>query len=72
MRLTSTLGGQPRSLDLPYKPRRDQLSRPEVLGIMGMHYGPDRFPPEIVRPMLECGTLTNVTEVKCDDSDIDE
>ncbi len=72
IRLISEFGGKRRSLDLPYTPRRDQLSRQEVLGILEMYYGPDRFAPEIVRPMLESGALANVIDGKCDDSDSDE
>lgn len=31
-------------LTLPYTPRRDQMSRAELLGILGMYYpGPNRF-----------------------------
>lgn len=64
IRLISEFNGKQQSLDLPYTPRRDQLSRQEVLGIMGMYYGPDRFPPEIVRPMLESGALAKVIDGK--------
>lgn len=60
-----------RTLDLPYRPRRDQLSRVEVLGLLGMYYGPDRFPAQFFEPVLRDGSLSRVIEGKLD-SDLDE
>ena len=72
IQLETEVEGKTRLLELPYKPRRDQLNRQEVLGILGMYHGPERFPPEIVRSMLESGALERVIEGKLDDSSSDE
>ena len=68
IRLVCDMDRERKSLDLPYQPRRDQLNRQEILGIMGMYHGQDRFPPDMVRPMLESGLLEKVIEGKLEDS----
>ena len=72
IQLATNVDGETRTLELLYKPRRDQLSRQEVLGILGMYYGHERFPPKVVRSMLESGTLERVIEGKLDDSSSNE
>ena len=72
IQLATEVDGKSRLLELPYKPRRDQLGRQEVLGILGMYYGHERFPPEIVRSMLESAALERVIEGKLEDSNSDE
>lgn len=38
------IASETEQLTLPYAPRRDQMSRAELLGILGMYYpGPQRF-----------------------------
>lgn len=55
---------------IPYHPRRDQLSRSELVGILGLYYGKDRFPSQPLIPMLQHGTLNRVLEgASSDDSD---
>lgn len=72
IRLTAKVDGRLQSLDLPYKPRRDQLSRGELVGILGLYYGKERFDPEILRPVLESGDLNRVLEGQLDESSSDE
>jgi hypothetical protein len=40
---------------LGYQPRRDQASRGEIMGILGMYYGQPRFEPSRLVPILENG-----------------
>lgn len=49
-----------RTFDLPYRPRRDQLSRQELAGLLGFYYGENRFDPVVVRRVLESGALSRV------------
>ena len=72
IQLATNVDGETRTLELPYKRRRDQLSRQEVLGILGMYYGHERFPPKVVRSMSESGAMERVIEGKLDDSSSDE
>lgn len=72
IRLMSVVDGNTKTLDLPYKPRRDQLSRAEVVGILGLYYGERRFSPAVLRPILENESLSRVIEGKLDDSTSDE
>lgn len=72
IRLVATVGGERKNLDLPYRPRRDQLGRGELLGILGLYYGKERFDPDILRPVLEFGVLSRVLDGTCDDSPADE
>lgn len=48
------------TLELPYKPTRDQLSRQELTGLLSFYYGEPRFDPAIVRRVLENGDLQRV------------
>jgi hypothetical protein len=64
--------GEVKSLELPYKPRRDQLSRQEILGIISLYYGEQRFSPAFMRACLENGDLSRVLEGSNDDSSHDE
>ena len=57
---------------LPYKPRRDQLSRAELAGIISFYYGEPRFDPSILRRVMEDGSLNRVLAGELDDSDADE
>ena len=57
---------------MPYKPRRDQLSRGELVGILGLYYGKERFDPDMLRPILENGRLNQVLEGTLDGSASDE
>ena len=59
-------------VDLPYKPRRDQLSRAELAGIISFYYGEPRFDPSILRRVMEDGSLNRVLAGEMDDSDADE
>lgn len=72
IRLLTVVDGNTKTLDLPCKPRRDQLSRAEVVGILGLYYGERRFSPAVLRPILENGSLSRVIEGKLDDSTSDE
>lgn len=49
-----------RTIDLPYCPRRDQLSRQELTGLLSFYFGESRFDPVIVRRVLESGDLSRV------------
>ncbi len=49
-----------RDFEIPYRPRRDQLSRSELLGILGMYYGRERFDSKSLRRILEDGDLDRV------------
>lgn len=72
IRLATVVDGNTKTLDLPYKPRRDQLSRAEVVGILGLYYGERRFSPAVLRPILENESLSRVIEGRLDDSTSDE
>lgn len=72
IRLMTIVNGNTKTLDLPYKPRRDQLSRAEVVGILGLYYGERRFSPTVLRPILENESLSRVIEGRLDDSPSDE
>ena len=64
---------RPRTLELPYKPRRDQLSRSELMGILGTYYGQERFPPkQLVETVLSNGSLNRVLAGENDLDDSDE
>lgn len=52
--------GRAETLDLPYRPRRDQLSRAELTGIISFYYGQARFDPAILRQLMEDGQLSHV------------
>ncbi|TVQ04254.1 MAG: hypothetical protein EA381_00510 [Planctomycetaceae bacterium] len=58
--ITIRLKAGDRLLDLPYQPRRDQLSRSELSGLLSFYHGPDRFDPVIMRRVLESGDLNRV------------
>lgn len=49
-----------REVTLPYQPRRRDLSRAELLGLIGSFYGADRFNLPGVAEMLVSGKLGNV------------
>lgn len=50
-------------VELPYRPRRDQLSRAELLGILGMYGGKERFETaSIVNKLLNDGQLDQVLD----------
>jgi hypothetical protein len=59
-------------LELPFKPRRDQLSRGELVGILGLYFGKDRFDADMLRPILENGLLNRVLEGALEESTSDE
>lgn len=61
-----------KTFDLPYKPRRDQLSRQELTGLLSFYYGEPRFDPTIVRRVLENGSLAKVLAGDDLDSGSDE
>ncbi|MEO8498528.1 MAG: hypothetical protein ABI614_25985 [Planctomycetota bacterium] len=42
---------------MDYKPRRDQATRNEILGILGMYYGQERFDSSKLVPILESGSF---------------
>lgn len=65
-------GGQRLAMELPYRPRRDQLSRQELTGLLSFYYGEPRFDPGIVRRLLENGNLNRVLAGDLDASDTDE
>lgn len=46
--------------EIPYRPRRDQLSRGELLGILGTYSGRERYDSKGLRPILEDGSLDRV------------
>jgi hypothetical protein len=58
--ITIRLKAGDRLFDLPYQPRRDQLSRSELSGLLSFYHGPDRFDPVIMRRVLESGELNRV------------
>ena len=62
--------GKP-EIELPYRPRRDQLSRAELQGLMGTYYGPERFDARLLLPILNDGTLDRVL-AGTDESGADE
>lgn len=72
IRLATGEGKQRRTAELPYRPRRDQLSRQELTGLLSFYYGPERFDPTIVRRLLENGSLSRVLAGDLDASDADE
>lgn len=47
-------------LDLPYRPRRDQLNRQEIMGLLSLYYGESRFEPKIIQRVLESGDLDRI------------
>lgn len=50
-----------KSIDLPYRIRRDQLSRQELIGVLAMYKADDkRFDPAIFRNAIESGELDRV------------
>jgi CRISPR-associated protein Csx3 len=59
-RATDTETGQSQTLDLPYRPRRDQLSRAELTGIISFYYGQPRFDPCTLRDLMESGQWSRV------------
>jgi len=58
--ITIRLINEKRKFDLPYRPRRDQLSRQELTGLLSFYFGESRFDPVIVRGVLESGSLNGV------------
>lgn len=72
IRLVTSIDGQRESLELPFKPRRDQLSRGELVGILGLYFGKDRFDADMLRPILENGLLNRVLEGALEESTSDE
>ncbi len=57
---------------LPYKPRRDQLSRAELIGILGTYNGEKRFDSKMLAPILIDGSLSRVLAGEDQSSDWDE
>lgn len=55
IRLVLVRGSDGNEHVLGYQPRRDQATRNEVLGILGMYYGKDRFDSSHLVPILENG-----------------
>jgi hypothetical protein len=51
---------------LPYHPSRGQLSRAELLGILGLYGGKERFDANLLIPLLEAGDLSAVTRGDAD------
>ena len=45
---------------LGYRPRRDQATRAEILGILGMYYGEERYKSERLVPILEGGQFDHM------------
>lgn len=60
-----------RTFDLPYRPRRDQLSRQELTGLLSFYYGEQRFEPAIARRVLDSGALSQVLAGNAGDPDVD-
>jgi len=58
--ITIRLIHQDQHLALPYRPRRDQLSRQEIMGLLSLYYGKQRFEPSIIQRVLESGELDRV------------
>lgn len=50
----------PRQWTAPYRPRRDQLSRAELMGILGVYAGGPRYELSQIRETLESGELDRV------------
>ena len=55
IRLVLVCEGDRRQHTLGYRPRRDQATRNEVLGILGMYSGESRFDSSHLVPILENG-----------------
>lgn len=47
---------------LPYEPARGQLTRAELLGILGIYGGKERFDANLLLTLLESGDLNKVTK----------
>ncbi len=61
------------TIDLPYKPRRDRLSRQELAGLLSFYYGgKPRYDTVIVRRVLEDGSLSRVLAGDNEQSSEDE
>jgi hypothetical protein len=58
------------SLPLPYSIRRGQLSRGELLGILGMYNGEKRFEPWTFLSLFESSAFNDVLEGKSDELSI--
>ena len=71
-RLAAEPGLDVEQVELPYRPRRDQLSRAELLGVLGLYYGRERFDPTLLLPILHDGTLNRVLAGTDDASQDDE
>jgi len=61
-----------RTFELPYRPRRDQLSRQELVGLLGLYYGEPRFDPVVVQGVLESGSLSRVLAGNAAGGDADD
>ena len=67
-----------RELSLPYRPRRDQLSRAELAGILGFYAGRPRFDLPRLRILFESGEFDRMLEghtdqihIPCPNSEFD-
>lgn len=58
-------------LTLPYKPRRDQLTRAELQGIFGFYFGVPRYDTAFIRRILHDGSFDKVIDGD-DPSSVDE
>jgi hypothetical protein len=58
--ITIRLVNGKRTFELPYKPLRGQLSRHELLGLLGLYYGEPRFDPFVLQDVLENGSLSRI------------
>lgn len=59
-------------LEIPYKPRRDQLSRAELLGILGLYCGETHFDRSLLFNILQDGTFDRILAGKEPASSEDE
>ena len=71
-------GEDGRELSLPYRPRRDQLSRAELAGILGFYAGRPRFDLPHLRILFESGEFDRMLEghtdqihIPCPNSEFD-
>lgn len=64
--------GEAGIIDLPYRPRRDQLCRAELMGIIGLYTGAQRFETDFLRSVLEDGSLARVIAGENDEGTSDE
>ena len=57
---------------LPYAPRRDQATRGEVFGILGMYFGGERFSfgPGVLAPTLESGAFDRMVSGETDEVEV--